>query len=97
MGDEKDVGRTDGPGGGPGPAPVSTPDEFMDRMRERIIPSAGESDKVLQAGDALCRKVLETIQEVEQDFRMGKQTEEEYNHLSTEYKREYLELKNQNS
>ena len=39
--------------------------------------------------------LLESIQELEQDYRMGKLTEPEFKQLSNEYKREYLELKNQ--
>lgn len=38
--------------------------------------------------------LLETINELENDFYMGKLTQEEFDALSMEYKREYLDLKN---
>lgn len=37
--------------------------------------------------------VLETLKELESDFKMGKLSSEDYNSLSLEYKRLYLEKK----
>ncbi|MDT8446666.1 MAG: hypothetical protein RRB13_07195 [bacterium] len=39
--------------------------------------------------------LLETIQELEMDFRMGKLTREEFEALSNDSKRDYLKLKHQ--